>query len=466
MPLTKVTYSMIDGPTFSASDFGAVNDAAWTLIDTSSGGNVTGGTNNTAAIQAAIDAAHAAGGGIVLIDGAYRITSMLTVKDNVVLQGTASKIPDAIATGSGSGIPAGIYTSNDITMVFLEGTGLLHNLMLCGSGNLNNGSPTPGTVGTGVRFANNSGSKAIHNLTLYNLKRGLYVDNIVFVVYDFYNLKGRFCYNVVETAANTTAFNLVNFFGGTALICDNVLYNPGSITGEQVGINFYGFHFEWLVRAVKGEFDNVTFNNCWFERISYPGLPQSRSNDDSVPLEPLAGSFGWSGTGNTIPSSANGNLSVAGTAIAVQSFFTGTGDSRIVNYGLSGATTTDNSEDSIYFALNKNKVFTNMWMSAQRLSTSDLSIDGSISAICANYYITTAINTPQVIGISAATATKGSLATFINNSGSSVVFVDASGSTSAANRFQLSGGNFTLATSKVATFVYTGGRWLLHSATP
>lgn len=467
MALTKVTYAMIDGPTYNASDFGAVNDAAWTLIDTNSGGNVTGGTDSTAAIQAAIDAAHAAGGGIVLIDGAYRITSMLTVKNKVILQGTSAKIPDAIATGSGSEIPAGIYTSNDITMVFLEGTGLLHNLLLCGSGNLNNSNPTPGTVGTGVKFESGSGSKAIYNLTLYNLKRGLYIDDIVFVVYDFFNLKGRFCYNVVETSADTVAFNVVNFFGGGALICDNVLYNPGSITGEQNNINFYGFHFEWLVRAIKGQFDNVNLNNCWFERTSYPGLPQSRSYDDSVPLEPLAGSFGWTGTGNTITSSANGNLNVAGTAISVQSYFSSTEDYRVVDYGLSGTTITDNSEIGVYFALNKEKVFYNMWLSAPRLSLSPLALDGSTTIACGNFLIQTAINTPKILGITFTSATAGSIATFLNMSGNPVDFVNESLAISAPSRFDFSGSSdFTLDTSKVATFIYTGGRWLLHSTTP
>lgn len=466
MALTKVTYSMIDGPIYSAKDYGAVNDAAWTLINSDSGGNVTGGTDSTAAIQAAIDAAFNNGGGIVQIDGAYRITSTLTVKDNVVLQGTSGKIPDAIATGSGSQIPAGLYTSNDITMVLLNNTGVLNNLLLCGSGNLNNNNPVPGTIGTGVEFSNNSGGKGISNLTLYNLKRGLYIGSIVFVVFDFFELKARFCYNVVETAATTTAFNLVNFFGGSALVCDNVLYNPGSITYEQNGINFYGFQFEWLVRAVKGQFNNVNFWGCWFERISTTGLPQSRSNNDNVPLEPLAGSTKWGGTGNTVTSSANNNLSVAGEGINVESYFSASGDVRIVNYGLSAVTVSDASNNNYYYSVGKNQVYYNMWLSAHRLKSDSITVDGTIGVTPGNYYITSAINTPQISGIAGVDASLGSIATFINNSGSSVVFLDNSGATSAANRFQLVGGNFTLANSKVATFIYTGGRWLLHSATP
>jgi hypothetical protein len=468
MSLTKVTYSMIDGPIYSAKDFGAVNDAAWTLINAASGGTVTGGTDSTAAIQSAIDAAYATGGGIVLIDGAYRINSTLTVKNNVTLRSSSANIPDAIASGSGSSLPAGLYTSNNITLILLEGTGLLDNLLLCGSGNLNNGSVTPGTVGTGVEFASGSGGKAIANLTLYNLKRGLYIGNIVFVVYDFINIKARFCFNMVETAASTTAFNVVNFFGGGALICDNVLYNPGSITGEQVGINFYGFHFEWLVRAVKGEFDNVNFSGCWFERISTTGLDQSRSNNDNVPLEPLAGSFWWGGNGNTATSTANNNLSVAGTSINVESYFTGTGDIRIINYGLSGSTITDNSNNTVFFAQSKNQVFTNMWLKNPRINFSNLEIDGDLSVGVDDFRITSAINTPRMLSVNAIAAglELGTIITFYNKSGASVVFVDSSGAVSAGNRFELPSGDFTLATLKTARFLYSGSRWNLMTTTP
>lgn len=65
MSLTKVSFSMIDGAWFNVLDFGAVGD---------------GTTNDTAAIQACIDAAVAAGGGAVFLPtGTYKITSAISV---------------------------------------------------------------------------------------------------------------------------------------------------------------------------------------------------------------------------------------------------------------------------------------------------------------------------------------------------------------------------------------------------
>jgi hypothetical protein len=60
MSLTKVTYSMIDGAPFNVLDYGA---------------DPTGVASSTAAIQAAIDAAFAAGGGVVSIPaGTFKVT--------------------------------------------------------------------------------------------------------------------------------------------------------------------------------------------------------------------------------------------------------------------------------------------------------------------------------------------------------------------------------------------------------
>ena len=62
MPLTKATYSMIEGASFNVLDFGATGDGA---------------TNDRAACQAAIDAARAAGGGVVYFPpGTYLLTGV------------------------------------------------------------------------------------------------------------------------------------------------------------------------------------------------------------------------------------------------------------------------------------------------------------------------------------------------------------------------------------------------------
>ena len=73
MALTKVSYSMINGAPLNVKDFGAVGD---------------GVTNDTVAMQAALDAANTAGGGSVFVPvGEYIITSPLIVFSDTTLFG-------------------------------------------------------------------------------------------------------------------------------------------------------------------------------------------------------------------------------------------------------------------------------------------------------------------------------------------------------------------------------------------
>lgn len=71
MSLTKVTYSMIDGPVFNVKDYGAVGN---------------GSTDDTAAINSAIDAAYAIGGGtVVFMPVTYAILTTVKIRSNVTL---------------------------------------------------------------------------------------------------------------------------------------------------------------------------------------------------------------------------------------------------------------------------------------------------------------------------------------------------------------------------------------------
>ena len=73
MSLTKVRFQMISGQPFNVQDFGAIAD---------------GSTDDTAAIQATINAANAAGGGTVYFpSGDYKTDSQVVIQSNVELRG-------------------------------------------------------------------------------------------------------------------------------------------------------------------------------------------------------------------------------------------------------------------------------------------------------------------------------------------------------------------------------------------
>ena len=442
--------------TINARDFGAVPDAVYTLIDSDSGGNVTAGTDNTTAIQAAIDAAGF--GGIVIIDGPFRINSTLNLNNGAILQGTMSKVEDTNIPNA-----PGLYTSNNITMINLT-LGDVNNLVLCGSGNLNLTVPT--VVGIGINLTAGSNGHSFYNLNLVNLASGIYVDSgVAVVVISFYELTARFCVNVFNVNSNATACNVIRFFGGSAVVCDTMLKNLGSTSTPFIDFLFVGFHFEWLVRAVWGEFTNVRFDGCWFERISTTGLNQSRSFNDNVAVQPLAGSLYWRGQNNTLTSTANNTLNAAGSSILIEAYLSGSNSVAIYDYGLTGTTVTSGGNDVIFFTENSNEIYENIWLQAERLSLVSLSVTGTISASVSHYIINTSSSTPTISGINATSAgtTAGTLCSFINNSANSVVFNNADGTESAPNRFALTGGNFTLTAGNCVTFIYSGGRWFLFS---
>jgi len=89
MPLTKINFNQIKGAVTNVKDYGATGD---------------GVTNDTAAIQAAIDAVNAAGGGEVFFPAGTYSVSTLTWKSNVGARGTGSNLGStgSIIKGGGS----------------------------------------------------------------------------------------------------------------------------------------------------------------------------------------------------------------------------------------------------------------------------------------------------------------------------------------------------------------------------
>lgn len=91
MPLTKVSYSMINGGVFNVLDFGAVT---------------TAGVDNSAAFQAALNAANAVAGAVYVPAGMYRLNSQLLIGSNTRIfgDGMYRTILEAANTFDGDGL--------------------------------------------------------------------------------------------------------------------------------------------------------------------------------------------------------------------------------------------------------------------------------------------------------------------------------------------------------------------------
>lgn len=96
MSLTKVSYTMIEGAYINVLDFGATGD---------------GITNDTAAIQAAIDSLNPGGGTIFLPDGTYKVDTLVWPFN----RGPTGTGPDTVINLIGAGMTSTILLMNDPT---------------------------------------------------------------------------------------------------------------------------------------------------------------------------------------------------------------------------------------------------------------------------------------------------------------------------------------------------------------
>jgi hypothetical protein len=110
MSLTKVTYAMIDGATANVLDFGAVGD---------------GVANDTAAIQAAIDAVFNAGGGEVLAPAGVYLVTGLTLKNKVKICGDGQSATQLKRSATGGSVVT-IANATSTTLVGLERLSILN----------------------------------------------------------------------------------------------------------------------------------------------------------------------------------------------------------------------------------------------------------------------------------------------------------------------------------------------------
>ncbi|MCX4608725.1 right-handed parallel beta-helix repeat-containing protein [Streptomyces mirabilis] len=224
-------------------------------------------TDDTAAIQAAIDAVSTAGGGVVYLPrGTYKLTDALTLKSNVALQG--------------DGIAATVLTQTATNKHGIKGSNLelvsIRDLMVDG----------PGTgTGQGIHL---DGTVIIYSfyVTMRNVMVRQFGDTGIFiddpVTTDLYNVTSKengaegFYITCSDTGTVGTSTSLVACYGhnnvGNGFRLYNMVYS--TFTGCAADNNVNGYKIE----ACEG----VTLTGCGAEQNSGDSIQISGGNCISV----------------------------------------------------------------------------------------------------------------------------------------------------------------------------------------
>ncbi len=247
-----------------------------------------GTTLNTEAIQSAIDACTAAGGGTVLVDGGVFLTGTLILKDNVLLQlapgAELRGSPDIrdYATGCGKNMYRG-ETTKDRCLLFADGA---CNIGIVGTGTINgngNSDTFPNEDDPDqnrpmlIRFRNCTGIR-MRDVTLRDpaawTSAWLYCEDIVV---DGITIDSRVNYNG----------DGLDFDGCTDVRVSNSSFDTSDDSiclqasrpdrpCRDVTVTNCTFCSKWAGMRIgllsRGDFENVTVSNCVFRDIDDSGL--------------------------------------------------------------------------------------------------------------------------------------------------------------------------------------------------
>lgn len=228
MALTKATFSMLNGASFNVLDYGA---------------DATGATDTTTAIQAAITAANAAGGGtIVFPKGTYLVgtTTSLTLQSNISLLGEGSASIIKLANNSSISASSALFTATSKTGISVR------NLYF-------NGNRANQTVLVGLFRVQTSSYVSFQNCTFVNCNN----------VCIYFTNASTFCSvtNCVLIDSNGT-----NVKFGTdctdAIVANNLMYDTGT----------YASHSDGFVMSRFNTNRRITISNNIFNSPAGSGL--------------------------------------------------------------------------------------------------------------------------------------------------------------------------------------------------
>jgi hypothetical protein len=195
MSLTKVTYSMIDGAPVNVLDFGAIGD---------------GVTNDTTAIQNAVDYASSVDGSYVFFPSGTYLTEVVVVGPNVIIEGNGA----TIKAKTGQNYIFRLLGDNiTIQNVIFDSTGLTDV----------NSNPTDAGLKSSVLYVR-VGTGSFDNIKIIgNRFINIPTTSQDYHAVGFNNVTGFVENNYVEACGGDT----LNFNGGFINVCNNQIFNSG-----------------------------------------------------------------------------------------------------------------------------------------------------------------------------------------------------------------------------------------------
>lgn len=317
-------------------------------------------TDDTLAIQAALDAANALGGGAVYVpQGIYKITDALTVYTHVTLLGAGDGPDDGSGAGGGTSATKIHQTGankNGITGIDVNSFNL-ENITISGPGS-----------GTGIAVSLTRSSHGdvrylnFKNVTLQNFAKGLHADGLIMSHFDrvvTYNISGN-GFDLVATdtsAATSCTFTSCWAHNGSSVgwNIDHMVYSAFVACGSDVnvGIGYYINNCQGLTFVscgaesntgngfkIDGASYNITLTACWNFHNSSKALYVTGSSIDIA----IIGFHENTPTGSptaSIQVDSGSNATIDGYFV-VTALSLATGTTTILNDGAGNLTTAAN----------------------------------------------------------------------------------------------------------------------------
>lgn len=244
MALTKVSYSMITGAVANVRDFGATGDGA---------------TNDTVAIQAAIDSLAATGGTVFFPTGEYRIARNIGTNDRWGVKVVNSNIS---LVGAGNSTKLRRFNTDISTYA------LAYPIVFVGIPDSNVAAATENVTIEGIQFIGEDTQHSIGGSVIHDFRNAIEAKNTKNLVVQnnlFVDVDSAVIYyqKPIETDyANTQNYNTTKNYN-TKFIDNSCIAVPHAILSRNVlhavvwsGVDFCevsGNYFEWCDDCVAGE---------------------------------------------------------------------------------------------------------------------------------------------------------------------------------------------------------------------